>query len=416
MSEQLCSLEPLITLSEQDVRAELTDYFRSYLVARGHARRTQELYGTAVAHFMRWLCEQPPKRQRVDTQSVRTFLEVHLPGCRCTQPGSRDLKNVRAALNQLLLMLGEDRLRPAVPSVPPAIEALVDRFDVYLDQVCGLTEATRWYHRRYTRTFLRWLFGDSPVHCGRISAEDLRGFVYEQACGQQPGSAGVMAYSLRTFLRFLQLQGDVRAELIRAVPSPPDWSLASLPPSLSETDLERFWASFDRRTPVGRRDYAMARSLADLGLRCQEVANLHLDDIDWRDGTVRLSESKSRRVKRLPLPQITGAALVDYLGHGRPATSSRSVFVLHRAPRGQAATNTTVRGAIRRAFERAGLPWSGTHILRHTAATRMVQGGASLKEVADVLGHRSIDTTLIYTKVDLPQLSRVALPWPGRRP
>jgi len=121
-------------------------------------------------------------------------------------------------------------------------------------------------------------------------------------------------------------------------------------------------------------------------------------------------------VKRLPLPQITGAALVDYLGHGRPATSSRSVFVLHRAPRGQAATNTTVRGAIRRAFERAGLPWSGTHILRHTAATRMVQGGASLKEVADVLGHRSIDTTLIYTKVDLPQLSRVALPWPGRRP
>jgi len=225
-----------------------------------------------------------------------------------------------------------------------------------------------------------------------------------------------MAYSLRTFLRFLQLQGDVRAELIRAVPSPPDWSLASLPPSLSETDLERFWASFDRRTPVGRRDYAMARSLADLGLRCQEVANLHLDDIDWRDGTVRLSESKSRRVKRLPLPQITGAALVDYLGHGRPATSSRSVFVLHRAPRGQAATNTTVRGAIRRAFERAGLPWSGTHILRHTAATRMVQGGASLKEVADVLGHRSIDTTLIYTKVDLPQLSRVALPWPGRRP
>jgi site-specific recombinase XerD len=416
MSEQLSSLEPLITLSGEGVQAQLIDDFESYLMARGHTPRTQELYGTAVAHFIQWLYEQPTEKQHVDAQSVRTFLQAHLPSCRCTQPGSRDLKSVRAALNQLLLMLGGDRLRPAVPSDPPAIAALVDQFDVYLDQVCGLAEATRWYHRRYTRTFLRRLFGDTPVNCGQISAEDLRRFVYEQACGQQPGSVGVIAYSLRTFLRFLQLKGDVGTELIRAVPSPPHWSLASLPPSLNDAELESFWAAFDRRTAVGRRDYAMARCLADLGLRCQEVANLHLDDIDWRDGTVCLSESKSRRVERLPLPQLTGAALVDYLSHGRPVTASRSVFVLHRAPMGQAATNTTVRGAIRRAFERAGLPWSGTHILRHTAATRMVQGGASLKEVADVLGHRSIDTTLIYTKVDLPQLSRIALPWPGRRP
>jgi site-specific recombinase XerD len=416
MSEQLTSLKPLVTLSGQDVRVQLISDFQSYLVARGHTPRTQELYGTTVAHFVHWLCQEPPERQHLDTQSVRTFLQEHLPSCRCTHPGSHDLKNVRAALNQLLLMLGGDRLRPPVPSDPPAIVALVGRFDNYLDQVCGLAEATRWYQRRNVRTFLQWLFGNTPVDCSQISAEDLRRFVCEQACAQQPGSVGVIAYSLRTFLRFLQLQGDVCPELIRAMPKPPDWSLAPLPPSLSEVELERFWAAFDRRTAVGQRDCAMAHCLADLGLRCQEAANLHLDDIDWREGTVRLSESKSRRVERLPLPQTTGAALVDYLSHGRPATSSRSVFVLHRAPMGRAATNTTVRGAIRRAFERAGLPWSGTHILRHTAATRMVQGGVTLKDVADVLGHRSIDTTLIYTKVDLPQLSRVALPWPGRRP
>lgn len=416
MSEQLSSLEPLITLSGQDVQEQLSGDFQSYLLARGHTPRTQELYSAAVTHFVQWLCERPPEQQHIDTQSVRRFLQEHLPSCRCAHPGSHDMKNVRAALNQLLLMLGEDRLRPEVSSDPPAIEALVGRFDAYLDQVCGLAEATRWYHRRYTHTFLRQLFGDTPVDCGQISAEDLRRFVYEQACGQQAGSVGVIAYSLRTFLRFLQLQGDIPTDLVRAVPSPPHWSLAPLPPSLSEAELERFWAAFDRFTALGRRDYAMARSLADLGLRCQEVANLHLDDIDWRNGTVCLSEGKSRRVQRLPLPQTIGAALVDYLSHGRPATSSRSVFVLHRAPIGQAAANTTVRGAIRRAFARAGLPWSGTHILRHTAAARMVQAGATIKEVADVLGHRSIDTTMIYTKVDLPQLLRVALPWPGRQP
>lgn len=416
MSKQLSSLKSLTALSERDVQEQLSGNFQLHLVARGYTPRTRELYGTALAHFVEWLRKEPPVQQRIDAQSIRTFLQEHLPRCRCAHSGSHDIKSVRAALNQLLLMLGEDRLRPAVPSDLPAIEALVDRFDAYLERVCGLAEATRWYHRRHTRTFLRWLFGDAPVDCGQISAEDLRRFVYEQAHSRKPDSVSVIAYSLRTFLRFLQLQGDIPVELIRAVPSPPHWSLAPLPPSLSEAELERFWAAFDRFTALGQRDYAMARTLADLGLRCQEVANLHLDDIDWRNGTVCLSESKSRRAQRLPLPYTTGAALVDYLSRSRPDTSSRSLFVLHRAPVGRSATNTTVRGAIRRAFKRAGLPWSGTHILRHTAAARMVQGGISLKEVADVLGHRSIDTTLIYTKVGLPQLSRVALPWPGRQP
>jgi integrase/recombinase XerD len=250
------------------------------LIPRGHAARTQELNGAAAAHFVLWLCEGPPERHHVDTQSVCTFLEGHLRSCRCTHPGSPDLNNVRAALNQLLLMLGGDRLRPPVPSDPPAIVTLVGRFDTYLDQVCGLAEATCWYHRRNVPTFLKWLFGDTPVDSGQILDEDLRRFVYEQACGQQPGSVGVIAYALRNFLRFLQLQGDARAELIRAVPKPPDWSLGPLPPSLSEVELERFWATFDRCTAVGRRDYAMAHCLADLGLRCREVANLHLDDID----------------------------------------------------------------------------------------------------------------------------------------
>ena len=179
MSEQLPSLKPLVRLSGQDVRVQLISDFQSYLVARGHAPRTQELCGTAVAHFVHWLCEEPPERQHMDTQSVRTFLQDHFPSCHCTRSGSHDLKNVRAALNQLLSMLGGDRLHPPVPSDPPAIVTLVGRFDTYLNQVCGLAEATRWYHRRNVRTFLQGLFGDATVDCSQISAEDLRRFVYE---------------------------------------------------------------------------------------------------------------------------------------------------------------------------------------------------------------------------------------------
>jgi len=164
--------------------------------------------------------------------------------------------------------------------------------------------------------------------------------------------------------------------LIPAVPRPASWSLAPLPPSLSITELKHFWHAFDRHAPVGRRDYAMARCLADLGLRCQEIANLSLDDVDWRSATIRLPGNKSRRERQLPLPQLTGGALADYLRPGRPVTPNRAVFVLHRAPVGQAATNTTVRGAIRRAFVRAGLPWSGRRSPR-TASHPLDGPGAS---------------------------------------
>lgn len=413
MSKQLPRRGSEEAVSRDDARASLID-FRSYLMARGHASRTLGLYCAVATHFVNWLCEAPGEQQHIGARSVSHFLHEHLPDCRCPHSVSKDLKSVRAALNQLLLMQGQDRLRPSVPSASPAIEAQIGRFDAHLEQVCGLAEATRWYHRRHVRAFLRGLYGGAPVDLSRITAEALLRFVSEQARSHQPASVGVLTYSLRTFLRFLQLQGKGGTELICAVPRPAVWSLAPLPPSLNAAELERFWATFDRRTPVGRRDYAMARCLADLGLRCQEAANLRLEDIDWRGATIRLAKSKSRRAGQLPLPQITGSALADYLRHERPASASRSVFILHRAPVGRAATNTTVRGVIRRAFACAGLSWSGTHILRHTAATRMVQGGISLKEVADVLGHRSIDTTLIYTKVDLPQLARVALPWPGR--
>jgi integrase len=371
-------------------------------------------YAAAAVHFLGWLGEQPPDRQRIDAQAVRTFLQGHLPDCHCSYPGGKYPKNVRAALNQLLAMCGNGRLRPPSPPSSPSVEAMVIRFDAYLATVCGLADATRHYRRRYVRDFLAGLFGDAAVDVRRITPEALVGFVTERARTLRPGSAGVLAYALRGFLRFLRFDGELSVDLADTVPTPPQWSLAPLPPSLSAVQLAGFWAAFDHTTALGRRDYAMARCLADLGLRCQEVAALRLEDIDWRSGVLHLSPGKSRRAAQLPLPQPTGAALADYLRHGRPKTPSRAVFVQHRAPVGSPAAKTTIRGAIRRAFGRAARPWSGTHILRHTAAARMVQGGSSLKLVADVLRHRSIDTTAIYAKVDLPNLACVALPWPGR--
>ena len=114
-----------------------------------------------------------------------------------------------------------------------------------------------------------------------------------------------------------------------------------------------------------------------------------------------------------PLPATTGAAIAAYLEQERPKTRNRAVFVRHHTPRGEPVGPDLVRKAIRQAFARAGLPYTRSHLLRHTMANRLLAGGASLKEVADVLRHRSLNTTMIYAKLDSRKLTAVALPWPG---
>ncbi|MGH9278299.1 MAG: tyrosine-type recombinase/integrase [Acidimicrobiales bacterium] len=155
--------------------------------------------------------------------------------------------------------------------------------------------------------------------------------------------------------------------------------------------------------------------LATLGLRPGELANLCLDDIDWRAGTVALRHRKTRRGAVLPSPREAGRALVAYLRRERPVTESRHVFVQHRKPRrGQPISANAVSEVVARALRRAHVEASlfGAYVFRHTVASRMVRRGASLKEVADLLGHSSLDSSAIYAKVDLPALREVALPWP----
>ena len=164
---------------------------------------------------------------------------------------------------------------------------------------------------------------------------------------------------------------------------------------------------------TGRRDYAMALCQIVLGFRVSEVAGLLLDKIDWHSAVVRIEAAKGGRSRELPLVKRVGQAIADYLRRGRPSSTCRNVFIRHRAPRGPVST-AVIRGAIRGALAKVeGCEhWAGTHVLRHTAATDMLRQGASLKEIADVLGHHSIETTTIYAKVDLPGLNTVTMPWP----
>jgi site-specific recombinase XerD len=221
--------------------------------------------------------------------------------------------------------------------------------------------------------------------------------------------------ALRSYFAFKTIQGELTSHLAAALPTAAIWRLAQLPKMLTREEIDRLLGAYDRTTAIGVRDYAIARCLIDLGLRTIEVARLRLDDVDWREGVLHIT-AKGRRVDLLPLPKTTGRAIAIYLRRGRPSSTRRELFVRHRAPLSAPLDSDIVSHTIWCAARRCGLQdrIRGAHILRHTVAGQLVQAGAPLKDIADLLRHRDLDTTTIYAKVDLPALRRVALPWPGR--
>jgi integrase len=233
------------------------------------------------------------------------------------------------------------------------------------------------------------------------------------SAGGSASCASQLAATLRSYLRYRTICGDQPGKLSIVILNPVHWKLASLPRALKPEEVIRLLDAVagTRRWP--KRSYAMVRLALDMGLRSGEIAHLMIRDVDWRAGTVTLRGTKSLRQDVMPLPMACGQALADYLQHERPATSHPAVFVRKVAGRDQPVTSTAVRNVIKRACRRGGLLHSSAHALRHTLACRLVENGSSLKEVADLLRHRSLNTTLIYAKLDTPKLSAVALPWPG---
>ena len=257
-------------------------------------------------------------------------------------------------------------------------------------------------------------FGDSQVDIPAIKPEHVRRFFAQQAkLYSKPASAGAVVAALRGYFRYRASLGDAVHGVIGAVSYPANWQLASLPKTLTAEEVEQLDGSLGQPGRSLRRADAIVRCALDLGLRSGEVARLSLDDIDWRAGTITLRHTKGRREDVLPLPATTGEAIAAYLKDERPKTGNRAVFVRHIAPRDEPVGPDLVRKTIRQAYARAGLPYTRSHLLRHTMANRLLAGGSSLKEVADVLRHRSLNTTLIYAKLDSRKLVEVALPWPG---
>jgi integrase/recombinase XerD len=402
--------------SDSDL-ASSTDAYVGYLSSRGYAPQTVQIYLESVAHFAHWCASHCIGLLKIDETAVERFLSRHLPRCCCAERCQRTRNTSAAALSHLLNILRiENRIPPKKSPDPAAVFDEIRRFDHYLRQVCGLKPATCDDRVKHVRFFLLDRFAAGSIRMDLLKPSDVIRFMSKYTQRWIASSKRHAGNSLRSYFRFKALHGENTARLIAAIPTVAQWRLARLPKGISIDQTKQLLKAFDRNSPTGKRDYAITRLFVDLGLRTTEVAGLRLDDIDWRQGLVSI-RGKGRRVDILPLPQAAGRAIVAYLRHARPQTSSRALFLRHRPPLHTPATSCVIRMAVRYAARRSGVAECihGPQVLRHTLAERLVQRATPLKQIADLLRHRSLDTTAIYAKVDLSALSRVALPWPGRQ-
>lgn len=294
-----------------------------------------------------------------------------------------------------------------------AVEDVLAAFDVHLRRARGVCEGTRLNYGRYVRAFLEAVSGDGAVHIAAIRAEDVAGFTADLARRYQPATVALAASGLRAFLRFARAEGLRDDRLEDAVPMLPrrrGGLVRHLPPGR----LEQLIASLDSSSPRGLRDRAIILCAARLGMRASEIMRLRLEDLDWRNATVRVRSRKTGHGALLPLTAEVGAALAGYLRDGRPGTASRQVFVLHRLREGAPVSASIVSRAVGNALSRAGMdaPVRGANLLRHSLATDLLASGASLQEIGGLLGHASLATTQIYARVDVAALREAALPWP----
>jgi site-specific recombinase XerD len=312
------------------------------------------------------------------------------------------------------------RCRRAIPAkkistrrLTPA-EHRVQAYERYLREDRVLAKATIINYVPFIREFLKDRFGAGRATLSCLRARDVLRFVQRQVPRLHLRRAKLMTTALRSFFQYSLCRGKAIVNLAAAVPIVANWSMPSIPRAIAPDQVRQLLASIDRRTPMGRRDYAILLILARLGLRSGEVVSLELDDIDWEEGKLTVRCKRGQR-HEMPLPPDVGKAIAAYLRRGRPRSTSRCVFLRTRAPiggfQGAGGVGSMVRHRLQRA--RINAPTHGAHQFRHGLASAMLRHGASLGEIGALLGHRHPDTTRIYSKVDLRALRTVAQPWPG---
>lgn len=390
------------TISRGCLSVQISIYAQR-LYDSGYKAQTARIQLRMLDHFQQWLEHQKIEVERVDASVAERYLTSRY----------RRLKRRRgdaAVMRRLLELLPIDCPLPK----PSQQQTVLDMFRDYLLQQRGLSMAAVLNYTPIVRQFLIDRFPSGDIQLSGVSAQDIAEFVQQQAQQIHSKRAPLVVTALRAFFRHSLQRGAIQKDLAACVPTIATWSLSTIPRYLSQDQIQKVIDGCDRGAAAGRRDYAILLLLSRLGLRGGEIVALTLDDLDWDTGVITV-RGKGKRVAQLPLPVEVGEAIAAYLRNGRPCCRSRHVFVRQKAPLTQFANTVAVCSLVDRAMRRANVesPHRGGHVFRHSLATQMVNRGATLPEIGELLRHRRPDTTAIYAKVDLRSLRTIALPWPG---
>jgi integrase/recombinase XerD len=394
------------------------DGFAAYLKEKGYRyHRAIEILGKSCLFNTFLIDEGVTSCEEVTSSHMEKFLDAYLLNVRTTSLSYYPRAATRGMLNRLFSYLIEAGvLKPIRPKpVSKRYSWMLDPYLRYLREECQFSEATIHRSRKQLCAFLEGLGEEvTGKHMKMLRAEAVETHI-KQHLKDSPENLRCLVGTLRRFLRFCARQGYTTADLSGVIPSVPSYQLASLPKGMEDSALQRMLNAIPKDTPVGARDYAIMLLMMAYGIRGKSAAALLLEDICWPRSTIRIRAQKGGKEVVLPLLETVGEAILGYLHH-RFESPFREVFLSAKAPfrpLDSCAISRIIRAYMAKA--RVKMSGSGSNTLRHSWAIRALAQGSPMKAIADVLGHRCLNTTFIYAKADLKALRQVVMPWPEGR-
>jgi len=397
----------------------LLEGFCNWLMEHGFSQWTIRTHLSNVSHLNKHLgsprsgfCES------LSSRDIAGFFKAYPLLCQRRGAMEGQVHRVRYSINRFLDYLRDFGLfNPS--SGQEIYQPLLEAYLKWMRHYQHASEGTLGVRCHSITQFLEWLGPDAiPEGLSKLSSDRIEDFFTSYVQSMGCSARRSMQSALRTFLRFCFHNGYIEQSLEYAVPTLRTYKLATVPRGLTDTQAQQVLRCINRNSHVGRRDYAIVLLLYTYGVRGGQVRALRLQDIDWAQNKILFKALKHGKDSRLPLTPEVGESLLDYLQKSRPSYSYPHVFLTSRAPYHPLPHSNSLSAIVGRYIRAAGIeiPNRGAHAFRHCFATRMLHKGHSLKAIADVLGHRHLGTTFIYTKVEFHALSQVALEWPQEVP
>lgn len=390
------------------------DGYCDWLLEYGYSQSSICRHMLNMSRFNSYLDEQKVTiRQVLTSEVVKRFLKQY-PLKVQSQGSDYHLRSVQWSINRFVQYLRQMRLFES--STESAIfQPLLDSYIDWMRDHQYAAPGTLVVRTCSLRFFFQCLGPHATADgMSTVAPETIEHFflIYAQKVGRSARRS--MQSALRTFFRFCLHQGLVQRPLDCAVPTLRTYKLATVPSGLTDEQAQKVLNGINRGSNAGLRDFAICQMLYTYGVRGGQIRALRLQDIDWAADQILFKALKHGKDSLLPITSEVGQSLLNYLKNARPSSAYQEVFLTTRAPYHPLYKSSTLSEIVSRHVHAAGIhyPRNGAYVFRHNFATRMLQKGHSLKKIADVLGHRHLGTTFIYTKVDFNTLKQVGLAWP----